>query len=205
VNDRELSAFRLMGQIMRLPVSVLTFALESFARTLQGLDQVIDRGFEPEARHTHRAAATPAPPSIPTAANDPKEDSHMPDTNLNDDMAKLIDYSIVSIDRDRSDEKKFLLRDQIVVTENMTGDSFATWMIAKFIQEDGMNFPHDEKKHLRVYYNVLDRWPQPDLEYEESQLNVLRGIREAIKSLQPNAGNGNGNGGPNPNPFPPGD
>ena len=109
----------------------------------------------------------------------------MADTNLNDDMAKLVEYSIVSLDRDRNDEKKLLLRDQIVVSENMTGDSFATWMIAKFVQDEGLNFPHGEKKHLRVFYNVLSRWPQPDLEYEETQLKVLRGIQAAIQNLQP--------------------
>jgi len=204
VNDLGLTAMRLMGQMMRLPVTVFAFALESFARTLQGLDRQLDPAVDrhPDPRAEPATPAAPAPLSRQNTAHDPKEELHMAETNLNDDFAKLIQYSIVSIGRDRPDEKKLLLSDQIVVTENMTGDSFATWMIARFIQDEGMNFPHAEKKYLRVYYNVLDRWPQPDLEYEESQLNALRGIQRAIRDLQPN---GNGNGGGNPQPINPGD
>lgn len=208
MSDLGSSMIRLMEQMLRLPVSVFAFALESFAHTLQGLDQGMERGFESGARPSHRAEpatqAAPVPPPMQTASNDPKEESHMADTNLNDDMAKLVEYSIVSIDRDLDDERKLLLSTEIVISENMTGDAFATWMIARFVQDEGLNFPHEKKKYLRVYYNVLQRWPQPDLEYEESQLHALRGIRRAIEELRVGPGNGNGNGG-NPYPIPPGD
>ena len=38
----------------------------------------------------------------------------------------------------------------------------------------------DEKKYLRVYYDVLERYPREKLKFEEDQLKELRGIREAI-------------------------
>ena len=41
-------------------------------------------------------------------------------------------------------------------------------------------FPEDDKKYLRIYFEVLERYPREPLQYEEEQLNILRGIRGKI-------------------------
>jgi len=54
------------------------------------------------------------------------------DRSLNDDQVKLVRYSIVSIRRDCEHQ---LPRGagQTVVTEAMSGDDFASWMIARYL------------------------------------------------------------------------
>ena len=112
----------------------------------------------------------------------------MADRNLSDDMVKLVEYSIVTIQREH---ERLLTRGEKIVTDNMTGEAFASWMIAEYLQsrdykekvekdKERWKIKHEEKKYLRVYYNVLDRWPEQDLEYEEKQLKVLKGIEDAI-------------------------
>lgn len=109
------------------------------------------------------------------------------DTNLSDDMVKLVRYTIVSIERDH---ERIIHHDEEIVTDNLTDDAFASWMIASYLQskvykrrvdEDPDNrVKHDHKKNLRVCYEVLCRWPKQDRKYEKRQLEVLEGIREAI-------------------------
>ncbi|HEY1381559.1 MAG TPA: hypothetical protein VGF55_32475 [Gemmataceae bacterium] len=40
------------------------------------------------------------------------------------------------------------------------------------------DLPHDDKKFLRLFFEVLDRFPREDLRYEEQQLEILRDIRD---------------------------
>jgi len=104
----------------------------------------------------------------------------MSDTNLSDDQVKLVRYTIVSVQRDR--ERK-LEEDEILVTDELTPDGFASWRIAAYFQRpDHEEIPHDEKKHLRVCYRVLCRWQRESLHYQSRKLDELRGIREAIEA-----------------------
>ena len=41
-------------------------------------------------------------------------------------------------------------------------------------------FPEDDKKYLRVYYEVLERYPREKLKYEERQLEILERIADRI-------------------------
>ena len=104
----------------------------------------------------------------------------MSDTNLSGDQVKLVRYTIVSVDRDR--ERK-LEEGEILVTDDLTPDGFASWRIAAYFQRpDHEPIPHEEKKFLRVCYRVLCRWHRESLHYQERQLDELRGIREAIET-----------------------
>lgn len=97
------------------------------------------------------------------------------DRNLSDDMVKLVRYNIVSIKRDA---EKIMHRDEVIFDENMTDDGFATWVISKYGDARGLS--SDDRKYLRVSYEVLDRWAKQDRKYEKRQLEVLEGIRDAI-------------------------
>ncbi len=132
----------------------------------------------------------------------------MTDTNLNDDMLKLVRYKILFIRRDY--EHAFPEQEELVF-DNMTDSAFTAWKIAEFIQSldrtevptkwrekvppyppkqerrivDGRetwvihSLPETDKKHLRVYFEVLQRYAREKLKYEEDQLDALRGIKEA--------------------------
>jgi hypothetical protein len=41
--------------------------------------------------------------------------------------------------------------------------------------------PEEDKKYLRVYYEVLERYPREKFRYEENQIRVLEQIRDRIK------------------------
>ena len=100
------------------------------------------------------------------------------DMSLNDDMVKLVRFTIVNIERDK---EKILARDEEVVTDALSDDAFASWMISKHVKPYDGKGDDDPRKYLRVSYEVVSRWPKQDRKYEKRQLEVLEGIREAIE------------------------
>ena len=148
----------------------------------------------------------------------------MPDTNLSDDMLKLVRYKVLFVKRDYEhafDEVEELVHD------NMNSTSYTAWKIAEFIQrlaagkteipkkwkneypddkdEQGnykyrkngalLGFPESDKKHLRVYFEVLDRYVRESFKYEEDQIDVLKDIREAIRDIKAPASSSASSGG----------
>jgi hypothetical protein len=127
------------------------------------------------------------------------------DKNLNDDMLKLVRYKILFVKRGH--EHAFPEREALVY-DNMDGEAFTAWKIAEFIQllqrretrvpyswgdsyptakdkslrdkDVLLGLPEDDKKHLRVFYEVLDRYPREKLRYEERHLGVLGEIRDKM-------------------------
>jgi hypothetical protein len=128
------------------------------------------------------------------------------DKNLNDDMLKLVRYKVLFVRRGY--EHAFPEREALV-WDNMDGAAFTAWKIAEFIQmlgrrdtavphawsnyppadpkgktfRDGevlLGFPEEDKKYLRVFYEVLERYPREKLRYEEQHLEVLKEIRDRI-------------------------
>jgi len=57
-------------------------------------------------------------------------------------------------------------------------------------RKDGklIDLNHDDKKYLRLYYEVVERYPRESFKYEEQQIRVLEEIRDRIF---PGAGYGN--------------
>lgn len=43
-----------------------------------------------------------------------------------------------------------------------------------------IGFPEDDKKYLRVFYEVLERYPREKLRYEERQLEILEKIADGV-------------------------
>ncbi len=125
------------------------------------------------------------------------------DTNLNDDLLKLVRFKILFVKRDY--EHAFPEQEELV-WDNLDGTAFTAWKIAEFIQRLGKNetpvpdkwfhkrypgdhyvkngylagFPEEDKKYLRVYYEVLDRYHREKFRYEEQQVDVLREIRDRM-------------------------
>jgi hypothetical protein len=53
-------------------------------------------------------------------------------------------------------------------------------------REDGKltGFPEGDKKYLRVFYEVLERYSREKFKYEEEEINVLKDIRDTMKQQQ---------------------
>jgi formylglycine-generating enzyme len=128
------------------------------------------------------------------------------DKDLRDDMLKLVRYKVLFVRREY--EHSFAEQEDLV-PDNMDESSFAAWKTAEFIQElqrketkvperwKNKNYPRSEfvagnyltglpdedKKYLRVYFEVLDRYPREKFKYEEQQIRVLEQIRDRVKEL----------------------
>lgn len=134
-----------------------------------------------------------------------KEIDKMRDKDLSDDQLKLVRYKILFVKRDY--EVAFPEREDLV-HDNISGEAFTAWKIAEFIQRlpketipdkwrkkkypkrhddervpaDGFihRLDEDDKKYLRVYYEVLERYVR---EEDDTEVDVLKDIHKAIERL----------------------
>lgn len=214
----------LFGRMMRLPFVLMGYVFEMAAVTARGLDQITEQSLNgaprmPQPVDDRRwwnptiattAATEPVPVPRETSFTPPEgpvesrnspdswqfpeprtreEKTTMADTNLNDDMVKLVEYSIVTIER--GSERILKGPSQVIVTDDLTGNAFSNARIADWCDGRDRSIRTDT---LRVYYNVLDRWPKEDLKkderkvdaeerqarYLEEQVTVLREIADKI-------------------------
>jgi hypothetical protein len=115
-------------------------------------------------------------------------------TNLDDEMVKLVSYTIVSLQR--GDERVMDGGEgNIVLTTRMTAETFTQWIIARYLQlkftdTDGKEkmrgdlLPENERKYLRVYYAVPHRWPRLSFHHDQKEIAVLEDIRRALDARQ---------------------
>jgi len=135
------------------------------------------------------------------------EARRMPDKDMHDDMLKLVRYKILFVKRDL--EYAFPEKEELVA-ENTDAAGYTAWKIAEFIQKlretpipekwRSKKYPRevhetsppspppmiddleeDDKKYLRVYFEVLERYPRERFRYEERQIQVLEEIRDKMK------------------------
>lgn len=198
---------QLFGRMLLLPVSALVYSMEAFLRTLEELRALADRGVQvmtdyavPPARaFTNQADGAPADGETEATTLTRREGESM-DTNLSDDMIKLVRFTIVSIKRDDEhvlgegkgpDDEDYpslpryrIARGEKIVTENMTDDSFSAWVISEYFQKDHCEpVEAEDKKYLRVYHEVLKRWAKQDRKFEKNQLGYLAGIEDQLKKI----------------------
>jgi hypothetical protein len=139
----------------------------------------------------------PWQPARITEAEAPEGELPFP-KNLWVDEIKLVNYGIVSL---RRCHERTLHGGQLLVTIPMTPETFSTWVIACYLQAEDIAedrrdavarerrnaIPYEEKKYLRVAYEVLNRWPfEPDDCCDDTrEIRALHGIRDAILELGP--------------------
>jgi hypothetical protein len=138
------------------------------------------------------------------------EERKMPDQDLRDDMLKLVRYKILFVKRDYEEvllpDKEELVSENtdaasytawkiaefIQDLDNVTIPK--KWRDKKYprdvAQEIGSppgtlptinKLDEDDKKYLRVYFEVLQRYPRERFRYEERQIEVLEQIRDKMK------------------------
>jgi hypothetical protein len=137
-----------------------------------------------------------------------QEEKKMGERDLGGDDLKLVRYKILFVKRNY--EAAFAEQEALVY-EKTDATGFTAWKTAEFIQQlarrethvphawrrEGYEYPPDrteyragnillglpdeDKKYLRVYYEVLQRYPREELEYEDQQLRILREIRDVMQ------------------------
>jgi hypothetical protein len=130
------------------------------------------------------------------------------DKDLRDDkVLKLVRYKILFVKRDY--EHAFPEKEELVSEDTDTA-GYTAWKIAEFIQDlknieipkkwrdkkyprnveltsppeasPKINeLPEDDKKYLRIYYEVLQRYRREEFRYQERQIEVLEQIRDRLK------------------------
>jgi hypothetical protein len=134
-------------------------------------------------------------PNKKTDVEHGEEARAMSPQSLDDDMVKLISYTIVSIKRDA---ERIMPggSDSILVMDRMSSEAFTSWLLARYLQsadykklledskrkttEEDEKFLEEDTKYLRIDYVVRHRWPRQPKEYEERQVEVLRQISQAL-------------------------
>lgn len=244
---------RLFGQMLLFPFTVFVFSIELFARTIRDLQRTADEGMnllvgdagppggaagvekivgDNAGELESQTIAVTGDETVHDAAKATDKETVMRDKDLNDDQLKLVRYKILFVKRDY--ETAFPEKEELVA-DNLTGEGFAAWKVAEFIQQlaerkthipsdwkkgdkpkypeedkytaktnEGwvlLGLPEGDKKYLRVFFEVLERYVRE--EDEDTEVDVLREIRDAIKGLPPkgssqyssSAGGGTGGGG----------
>jgi len=126
------------------------------------------------------------------------------DQDLNDDMNKLVRYSIVCVDRENETVLQGIR--ETLVKDRMDHSGFTAWKIMEFVRRmvnsqvnvpddwmtdppEGATIHHDKlmgfegdvMKYLRVPFQVVERYPRERYKYEEKQNKILKNIELAIK------------------------
>lgn len=129
------------------------------------------------------------------------------DKNLKDNKLKLVRYNILFTKRDY---EHIFDEIEVFVSKNIAETDFTAWKIAEFIQylsEKKMQVPEkwlkknypppefregstlkgipdEDKKYLRVFHQVSERYTKEKFEFEEDQIDVLREIRDQIRDIK---------------------
>jgi len=219
----------MLGQMMKLPMAAFVYGMELLGKVigevqkaanqsiddavsgitrslgdapdLSGLTQATEHNSGSQSDSTIRTTESARDGTDHGAETLHKEEREMPDTNLSDEMLKLVRYKILFVKRDY--ETAFREVEELV-HDDMTASAYSGWKIAEFIQNLGnakteipekwkdypskefrrdgklIGFPESDKKYLRVYFEVLDRYVREEFKYEEDQIDVLKEIRDAI-------------------------
>lgn len=107
------------------------------------------------------------------------------DKNLRDDTLKLVRYKVLFVKREH--EKAFGEQEDLVY-DNLDEASFTAWKVAEFIQNNPNVVSEEDKKYLRVHYEVLERFPREKFKYEEDQIRVLQQIRDNLSNRSAQGG-----------------
>ena len=176
---------RIFGQMFLFPVAFFARWMDALATVLEAAETVPEReaAWGNEGNQLWALAEG-------AVTQEGKEEKKMSKCCCDNEhgVVKLVEYTIVSIKRC---DERILYKSEIIETEEMSDEAFATWVVALYLQEPGVHVPHDDKKFLRVYHHTLETWPrQKEGCCEDREVHVLRGIEEAIRSLTRHVGGG---------------
>jgi len=183
-----------MTQFMRMPFGMVASSLEAFADAVR---QVNGGTACADVSRPLPAALLPAPPlaaypqAPPMAAYvntagvrdgySPRRDScSLGDNNLNDDMVKLVKWTVLYT---KPDEEEFFKQDHEVVNYRADAAQFGGQRMARWIDEHRTE-PKVAKiltskrdlRYLQIAIEVVARYPKGEAEYERRQAQAIEGI-----------------------------
>ncbi len=125
----------------------------------------------------------PRPAARETAWDAPREEVRR-DGELGTDDVKLVEHTIVCV---RRGHERILPggSGEEMVRGIMTRDGFVAWIVASYPRWHEV--PPEDRRYLRVYYRVLDRWPSRRPGHGRER-EALEGIRDAIRDRRWPAG-----------------
>ena len=105
------------------------------------------------------------------------------------DTVKLVEYSLVNVRRGGLDREPLAWGER-VITDDVTEEELRNEIIVDWVQKHGGG--GHEARNLRVYLRVLACWCKSDYDYEDEEIEELRGIRRALerKHAQDDTGRG---------------
>lgn len=176
--------------------------------TVQTYGDQPERESDPKNDETISVAERAVGDSTQTTPKEEIKMSDIDDKDLSGDDLKLVRYKILFIKRDH--EYAFPEQEDLV-SADIDEAGFTAWKIAEFIQRlDKIEIPEkwskkkyplghtgkyihklneDDKQYLRVFYQVLDRFPRESADYEAEQIRVLEQIRDELALSRPPAAN----------------
>ena len=188
--------------MMLLPLDVFVQGVGLLLRSAQGVQSAAREGLRlsdgaPPAR-------VPEEPPFEEVRVMNYESPVRQDRDLQDNMLKLVQYRILFVKREY--EHVFGEAEEMV-HDNMDGTAFVGWKIAEFMQKlrDNLidvpkawaakrypgaecvkngklvDLPADDKKYLRVYFEVQERYAREKFRFEETQVDVLREIAQRLQ------------------------
>lgn len=99
----------------------------------------------------------------------------------NDQMVRLIEYTIISTKRCH---ERILKKGEVLDTSDLDDESIATWVVAEYLHDSKVNLSEEERRNLRVYHQILESWERHEKDCcGDSQTDVLREISETLKGL----------------------
>ena len=110
----------------------------------------------------------------------------MADVSLEDELVKLVSYTIVSVKRGAERVMPGGMG-ALIVTDSMGAEAFISWVIATYLQSKAYaalsqkeQLSQEDQKYLRVDFAVPRRWPRQPLEFEEREIEVLDEINSKL-------------------------
>lgn len=132
---------RFFGQMMMLPVTALTTGIDVFTRAVKGVQHTDE---STPGRRPGEAGGRPA-------GRDRADDG----ASMDDEEIKLVEYTIVSLKRG---DEQIVDRGQTVVSKRMSPEAFSSRLLDDVSRKRRLGSA--ESKQLRVYFQVLTRWPR---------------------------------------------
>ncbi len=193
------------GQIMKLPAEALIYGMDMF---FQGIGTLVESPLHtPHMMQTHMDSYAIVSGGhengYGTAYQETSEkDWNVADKDLSGELLKLVRHKVIFVKRDL--EHVFADKEELVAG-SIDEAGFTAWKIAEFIQAldetpipekwrrksyprpsspgDTINsLDEEDKKHLRVYFEVLDRYERQSPNYEAQKISVLEQIRDKMPS-----------------------
>jgi hypothetical protein len=207
-----------MGSAMRLPMALMALGVNMLARSLPSFPGMTRGGGSHDSSVSGdvfrpietRATATEMPPAgtyAPSVAHtnfnrQQEQERMMPDTDLADDQAKWVRFSVWYLKRGH---ERILHSGEDLVTKNFGPDRYKVSKIYSFIREvereagtnpaqvpsrwrmlfddAGKELRGDVADLLDVRFEVVDRTNREDLQHDQEQLDRLAGIENALHRI----------------------